>query len=492
MKRMNEQLLLTFGGRAITYDGATAHSAFVGATGSGKSLSIRLLLESILGIATNHKVPTRMLVYDSKHEFLPVLYGMFDQLGRTDADEKITLLNPFDKRSASWDICRDIRRPAHATELAAMLLSHHHGGSAGAEFWINSARTVIKSVVESFIAYRRPWDLRDLCLALQTETAVRSVVGRTSRTAWIIDDLLGEPRTAKGIMSTIAAEIGPFRDIATMWQSAKRKIGLRQWLKSGDGLLVLGTSKTAQTAVNAINRLLFERLSQLILEEEPEIKRGDPRRIWIVLDEFVRAGRLPGAVELATEGRSKGVALVLGFQDIDGLRAIYGREVAHEILGQCSNLALLRMNSVETAEWASDVVGEYRSRDRRYSATEGASISRDVSLQTGQSADVMLTDRRIILPSYFQRIEPVSKGNGISGVFLSPYWYEGQHEASQHTIESDWLFEEGYLWPASKHVSGYEYIDVPEWGDVDDDYIDEHLREWDTNDYKRLGIPQTK
>jgi type IV secretory pathway TraG/TraD family ATPase VirD4 len=464
------KFLLTFGGRAVTYDAATAHSAFIGATGSGKSIGIRLLLESIWGIATEHRVPTRMLVYDSKHELLPILYGLFEQLGRTDAHEKITLLNPFDRRSASWDISRDIRRPAHATELAAMLLPNHHGGSAGAEFWINSARTVIKSVVESF----------------------RSVVGRATRTSWIIDDLFAEQRTAKGIMSTIAAEIGPFRDIATMWQSAKHKISLRQWLKSEDGLLVLGTSKTAQTAVNAINRLLFERLSQLILEEEPEIKRGDPRRIWIVLDEFVRAGRLPGAVELATEGRSKGVALVLGFQDLDGLRAIYGREVAHEILGQCSNLALLRMNSVETAEWASDVVGEYRSQDRRYSATEGTSLSRDVSLQSGQSSDVMLTDRRIVLPSYFQRIEPVSKGSGISGVFLSPYWYKGGHEASQHTIESDWLFKEGYLWPASEHVRGYEYIDVPEWEEVDDEYIDEHLREWEVSDYKRLGIPQPK
>jgi hypothetical protein len=287
-------------------------------------------------------------------------------------------------------------------------------------------------------------------------------------------------------MATIQAALRPFRDIAIQWQRAPRKISLGEWLHSQhDSVLVLGSAETSATAVEALNALLFKRLSQMILEEEQEIGQSDPRRIWIILDEFVRAGRLPGTVELATKGRSKGAAMVLGFQDLDGLRAVYGREVAHEILGQCSNIALLRMNSTETAEWASDVVGEYRSRDRRHSTSSGTNVSRDTSISNGQSADESLVDRRIVLPSYFQRITPVSKGHGIGGIFLTPYWTERGHEASQHLILSLWLFIQGNLWPLSEQVSGYSFRTVPE-GDEDDSA--EWLKPWDDADYARLNI----
>ncbi|HKX27028.1 MAG TPA: type IV secretion system DNA-binding domain-containing protein [Blastocatellia bacterium] len=478
-------LVLCFCGRAIDYAAATANFLYVGAVGSGKTVLIRLLLQSIWGIATRHHVPTRMLVYDSKRELLPVLYGIFERLGRTDAAEKITLLNPFDTRGVAWDMAKDIRRASHANELAAMLIP-----SAGGDgrFWSESAQAVVGQIIQSFIQERRPWDLRDICCAVETVASIRAVVKRSARTRWVLDTFLNEnePKTTIGVMATIHAALRPFRDIAIQWQRAPRKISLGEWLHSQvDRVLVLGSAETSATAVEALNAILFKRLSQMILEEEQELGQNDPRRIWIILDEFVRAGRLPGAVELATKGRSKGAAMVLGFQDVDGLRAVYGKEVAHEILGQCSNIALLRMNSTETAEWASDVVGEYRSRDRRHSTSSGTNISRDTSISNGQSEDEMITDRRAVLPSYFQRIPPVSKGPGIGGVFLTPYWTEPGLEASQHLIESTWLFKAGNLWPLSAQIKGYEFRDVPE--SAEDDSA-EWLKPWDDADYDRLNV----
>src|SRR5262245_2108415 len=113
---------LTFGGSAVNYDAATAHFAFIGSSGSGKTTAIRLLMQSIFGIATKYGIPTRALVYDSKRELLPVLHGIFRRLGRTDAEQKITLLNPFDVRGVAWDIAADIKEPAHAQELATILV----------------------------------------------------------------------------------------------------------------------------------------------------------------------------------------------------------------------------------------------------------------------------------------------------------------------------------------------------------------------------------
>ncbi|HKX29401.1 MAG TPA: hypothetical protein VJ302_17015, partial [Blastocatellia bacterium] len=58
-------------------------------------------------------------------------------------------------------------------------------------------------------------------------------------------------------------------------------------------------------------------------------------------------------------------------------------------------------------------------------------------------------------------------------------------EASQHLINSLWLFIQGNLWPLSKQVVGYSFRDVPE-GDEGDSA--EWLKPWDDADYDRLNV----
>ncbi|MGE4211698.1 MAG: type IV secretion system DNA-binding domain-containing protein, partial [Oligoflexales bacterium] len=41
----------------------------------------------------------------------------------------------------------------------------------------------------------------------------------------------------------------------------------------------------------------------------------------------------------------KGAAVVLSFQDIDGLRSVYGKDEANEMTGQCSSYAVFRLQS---------------------------------------------------------------------------------------------------------------------------------------------------
>ena len=53
------------------------------------------------------------------------------------------------------------------------------------------------------------------------------------------------------------------------------------------------------------------------------------------------------------------------------IREVYGVHVANEMLGMCSNKAILRLESPETAAWASKVFGEFESIELR-STREGA------------------------------------------------------------------------------------------------------------------------
>lgn len=435
-----------------------------------------------------------MLIYDSKRDMLPVLHGIFDRLKRTDADEHITLLNPFDKRGVAWDMAQDITEPAHAQELASILIREEQ--NAKEPFYPNAARLIVENVILSFIEETPlQWTFRDVCNAVQTKKNIASVLGRSTRTNWVIDALFGDERTTANIMATIAAAMRPYRVIAALWHKAaeakpSRKISLHEWVRSKDGILVLGNSPTSRTAVDAINQVLFKRLSQIFLEEEEEFDlESNPRPVWVFLDEFARAGKLNGAVELATEGRSKGVSFVIGFQDISGLHNVYGKEVAEEILGQCTSVALLRMNSPDTAEWASRKVGEYRGKDTKVSASEGYQAGKDRSSSGGTNTEQQIVDRRSLLPSYFQRIKPVSKltEQGLGGVFCSPYWVSEElvqevYSTEDEPIPYDWLFTEGNVWPKSKRVEtkGFDRCEGE----------DQYLEEWkeERGDFTRLKL----
>ena len=273
----------------------------------------------------------------------------------------------------------------------------------------------------------------------------------------------------------------PYRIVAALWDKAKGSISLREWIQSKEKILVLGNSPTNRTAIDAINQVLFKRLSQIILEEQPEIDvEKDHRRVWVFIDEFVRAGRLNGAVELATEGRSKGVSFVIGFQDINGLRAVYGREVAEEIVGQCANVALLRMQSPDTAEWASTFIGQMREIETDPSITIVAGGGTQVS-----SADKLM-DRPKYLASFFRNIPPVSKAaeQGVHGICYSPF--PPLAREAEFTNDYKWLFVEFNLWPKSKTVEGFNRCDNPE---------DQYLKEWDDeksgngqSDWERLKL----
>lgn len=483
---------LTFGNNAVSYDAATQHFAFVGATGSGKTILIRLLMQSVLGNATKRSVPTRMLIYDSKRDMLPVLHGIFERLKRTDAEERIKLLNPFDKRGVAWDLAQDITEPAHAQELASILIREEP--NAKDPFYPNAARLIVENVILSFIENNPlQWTFRDVCNAVETKKSIASVLGRTSRTRWVIDALFGDDRTTANIMATIAAAMRPYRVIAALWHKAveadpPRKISLHEWAQSKEAILVLGNSPTSRTAVDAINQVLFKRLSQMFLEEKEEIDlENDPRRVWVILDEFVRAGRLNGAVELATEGRSKGVSLVLGFQDVNGLRAVYGKEVAEEILGQCTSVALLRMNSPDTSEWASRIVGQYRGKDTKVSASEGYQAGKDRSSSGGTNTEQQIVDRLSLLPSHFQRLRPISKlrKQGLSGVFCSPYWTSEElvnevYSAEDEPISYDWLFTDKNVWPKSEMAEAKGF----DRSEGEDQYLDE----WKPEDFTRLKL----
>jgi len=329
----------------IPVDAAVTHFAVIGAPGSGKTVSIELFLQSIA-----HRFmapppgapPERLVIFDPKRDMLSFLAALGLQ------GDSVSILNPFDERGIAWDLARDINSEALAQHFAALLIPEEKQSSA--PFFWQSAREVVEAVILGLIAsHPGKWTLRDLLNALATTERIAAITSRSHKAKLKADRFLLDKAHFPAILSSIASKVGKFEVIAALWHNATNRetFSVEKWL-NGHGVLVLGNHPNFRESIAPINSLLLRVLSGHLLTG-PEV---DGPRTWVVLDEFRWMEQVECIRELLNQGRSKGISVLLGIQDIEGLKVVYGDHAANEILGQCANKSFLRIGSYPTAEWA--------------------------------------------------------------------------------------------------------------------------------------------
>jgi type IV secretory pathway TraG/TraD family ATPase VirD4 len=315
----------------------------------------------------------RALIYDAKLEVIPELAGM-------GLSCPVHILNPFDERCAAWDMAADITEPAVAKQIAAIFIPDEKNSSQ--PFFKDSSRQLLEGVFISFIlTQKNNWTFRDVLNATKSREALVGVLGATPYTSDLIGHYLNSDRETKSTLATLATKLGAFDVVAALWDSAEHKISLREWLDS-ESILVLGNDEAYRSTLGVINRVIFNRIVELLLAR----KSTTTGRTWFFLDEVKEAGELEALDRLMTKGRSFGAAVVLGFQNINGLYETFGENPAKSILGQCATKVFLRVDSPETAEWAQSVFGEYEATEIKQSATLGESESEGESFTSGRSS----------------------------------------------------------------------------------------------------------
>lgn len=452
---------LQFGRQRIPSRLATGHFAIVGATGSGKTLFQRLLMQSVLPRIGEGR-GSRALVYDAKQDVLSLLAGM--GLGCP-----VVTFNPFDARSVAWDMARDITSPAAALQAATLLIPEAKNDSN--PFFTNAARQLLHGVIQALVqAAPGAWTLRHVLLLVREQEQLQTLLGRFPQTQHLLQ-FFDHPATAANIVSTVLTYTAPYEIIAAAWDRATSALSLRQWL-AGESVLVLGNDEANRAALDTINRLLFKRVVELVLAG-PEATGEGSGRTWFFLDEVREAGRLAGLSSLMTKGRSKGACVVLGFQDINGLRDVYGRNVADELVGQASSKAILRLNTPETAQWASGLFGSREVLEASRGQNRGRNF-RDLGLPTGSSAGESLSHaiakRELVLDSEFLDLPETTPQTGLTGFFLTP-----ATGGFRDHLPGAWLTR--HLQPADDRVPNV--VPRPE--------SDQYLRPWGADDARVLG-----
>ena len=440
----------------LSFKEAIKHLMVCGISGSGKTLTIQMLLGSVLPKICPGS-DQRALIFDVKQDVLSLLAGL--KLACP-----VVTLNPFDQRGAAWHIARDIRGPANALQVATILVPSDKNASQ--PFFTLAAQHLLAGVLLSLMQTAgENWTLRDVCLAMRSKQRIQQLLTRSSDGQELFETYFSVAERGADILATIAAKMAPLEPIAAAWSRAETMVSLRDWCE-GAFVLVLAHSEATRSAMGAINRIIIQRASELILSQT----ESETRRTWIILDEVRMAGLLEGLPALMISGRSKGAAVVLGFQDVEGLRDVYGDRAANELLGQCSNISILRLASPATARWATDLFGQQERIDRRTSESSSSSTHGDSSGTTTSEQRVL---RDAVIPSQLLTLPLTTPENGLTGYHIIPSI--GAYRAK---LSGEWI---------TAHI-GTPDPTVPNFLPRLEE--DQYLTSWTSEDLKRLGLSE--
>lgn len=449
--RQPGELNIYVGGVQIQQKSFTKHCFLSGQNGSGKTTILKQIMAQTL-TQIRAGSDQRAIIYDPKRDFVSFIFGLCGQ------NAPIKILNPFDDRCVAWDIGKDIQNRAQAATVAKIFVPEPVSGGNDNPFFRNGARTLIRTVQESFqltsLALldegkdRLDWTLRDLCLALRETDILREVLSRHDETKHALEFL---DRSNNDVLVTAKAYLSEIEIIAAAWEG-KEKFSLKEFRDNKDGMiLILGSHREANSPLQALNSVIIQRATQMLLTDS----ETRTRRSWVFLDEFTSLGKIDDFQTIMQEGRSKGICNILSFQNIETVRHLYTKEIANAIASECATKVFLKCEGAQAA-WVEEFLGKrevWRMEDgnstgsnfgtnagtsQSHGTSSGQSqtgfvnsFNQGVSDQTGQnqgtsfqtiknrSENWRIKDESVVSQGELAGLSEAGEQNGVAGFFMT-------------------------------------------------------------------------
>jgi type IV secretory pathway TraG/TraD family ATPase VirD4 len=328
---------LTIAGVPVPALDETKHFKLIGTTGTGKSTAIRELLAGALARGD------RAVIADPDGSYAKAFYN--PQRGDV-------ILNPFDARSARWDLFGEIQAPQDAEQLARSMIPDHDGQD---RIWRNYGRTLLGSLLGQLhrVPDSRRVDL--LCHALIYETAdeLRELLQDTPAAPYLAKD---NGKFFESVRSVAVTHVAALEHVGR--QTTGTQFSVRRWIRDagGKGGVLFLTYRASEIAAL---RHLISTWMRIAIFETMNAEEGD-QKLWFVIDELDALGAIDGLKDALARLRKFGGRCVLGFQSIAQVRGSHGDAESQTIVENCGNTVILRCSASErggTAEFASRLIG---------------------------------------------------------------------------------------------------------------------------------------
>lgn len=279
---------------------------------------------------------------------------------------RFSLLSPTDARSARWLLGHDILTNLDANALAETLIPSAPGGDKE-PMWVNGARALLLGVITDVQRnHKNQWGFVTLASAVARALAdfetLKAIIAHEDPAMLSLlggEDAAAPSRTTMGFLVQVATSI---RHVINLGVASDNLSKNPIWSVSGwlagktPPIAVVGFRDSARSLSQAWAASLIEQIVRQV-GDMPDASPAD-RRIWLIVDEAPRAGKIPSITDALTTARSKGLRVVLGIQSLAQIREVYTRETATTWAGQTASKIICQTTAPEDQKWCSDLLGE--------------------------------------------------------------------------------------------------------------------------------------
>ncbi len=351
----------------------TTHILITGGTGSGKTNCLHHILKSI------RSKGQKTVVIDTTGAFI-------DRYFRQGKDH---ILNPFDDRGVKWSPWSECSSKQDYDIIAESFIPPSYNDHES--YWRTAARSLFSALLQKLEPIKKNTDivrwtlyesLQDLCSFVEGTKAASHMDIQSEKTA--------------GSVRSVASS---FLECFDYLDDVADPFSIKKWIEKEDDSWIFISCKPSERA--AITPLLTSYIS-LAVNAVINLCPSSKRRIWFVLDELPTLNKVKGLETLLTEGRKYGACALIALQSPAQLEAIYGREGARIISGQCATKVVFAEYDAETAERISKLFGQKKVGECQEGISYGANDMRDgvsLSYQIKNESTVSATDIQSLVPN---------------------------------------------------------------------------------------------
>ena len=366
-------------------DSETKHILSVGTTGAGKTNWFNELLPQLK--------QQKVLVVDTTGDMISKYY---------DESRGDIILNPFDARSASWDMVSECVHDYEFDDLSKAIIpsaSHYQD-----PLWKNGAAKLLSVAMRK--AKEEQLSLREL-FSLISEAKLSQYGSFFAGTeAYPFADPKGE-KTTMSFRSTLSSYTQFFKAMNT---NTKTSISLKEWVQDeGNKSWIFITAnenmlETLKPYMAAMVNIITTSL--MSLSEDPN------RRLWFIMDELPALQKIESLHALLSKGRKYGACVVGGIQSLSQFEEIYGHQGAKTILNLFNSKFFFRMEESSACDQISRWIGEEEIEESKEGLSYGAHQMRD-----GVSLNSQKSQRRLVLPTEIAQLKNLQCYVKLSGSF---------------------------------------------------------------------------
>ncbi len=260
----------------------------------------------------------------------------------------------------------DILTAIDAHALTETLIPSAPGGDKE-PMWTNGARALLLGVITDVQRrYGKKWGFRTLAQAVAASLAdfetLKNIITQEDPAMLSLlggEDAKAPSRTTMGFLVQVATSVRHVINLGVAGADLSQNPGwaVRAWLAGKTPpVAVVGFRDSARSLSQTWASSLIEQIARQV-GDMPDAAPSD-RRIWLIVDEAPRAGRVPSITDALTAARSKGVRVILGIQSLAQIREVYTRETATVWAGQTASKIICQTTAPEDQKWCSDLLGE--------------------------------------------------------------------------------------------------------------------------------------